>query len=167
VAKKTSRSKIKTKTKPFAERPIIGWREWAQLEGFELPPIKVKVDTGARSSALHATKLKTFDRDGKTWVAFTVHPLQRSSKQSQRLELPVFEFRRVRSSSGHEAERPVILTPVVIGATRWMLELTLADRDAMGFRMLLGRQAMRKRFRIDPGSSYLQGIPQDLKHTPN
>lgn len=150
------------KKKPqISERPIIGWREWALLEGFGLPPIKVKIDTGARSSALHATKLTTFKRADQTWAAFTVHPLQRTSKQSQRIELPVFEFRRVRSSNGHEAERPVILTPVVIGKTRWMLELTLADRDAMGFRMLLGRQAMRKRFRIDPGSSYLQGYPQE------
>lgn len=149
------------KKKPAKERPLIGWREWALLEGLGLPPIKVKIDTGARSSALHATKLKTFERDGQTWAAFTIHPLQRTIKQSQRVELPVFEFRRVRSSNGHEADRPVVLTPVVIGQTRWMLELTLADRDAMGFRMLLGRQAMRKRFQIDPGKSYLQGIPQD------
>lgn len=135
------------------------------LEGFDLPPIKAKVDTGARSSALHATKVKTFQRDGVIWVSFVVHPKQRSVTDSRTLVVPVHEFRKIRSSSGHETERPVILTPVVIGASRWMLELTLANRDAMGFRMLLGRQALKKRFRIDPGCSYLQGPPQSVKHS--
>ncbi|WP_153557038.1 ATP-dependent zinc protease family protein [Roseimaritima sediminicola] len=161
----TTPRKRPVKERPSKERPLIGWREWALLEGLDLPPIKVKIDTGARSSALHATRLKTFERDGQTWAAFTIHPLQRTTRQSQRVEMPVVEFRRVRSSNGQETDRPVVRTPVVIGQTRWILELTLADRDAMGFRMLLGRQAMRKRFQIDPGKSYLQGIPQE-KDTP-
>ena len=158
--------KAKTKRVP-RNRPTIGWREWGLLEGLELPPIKVKIDTGARSSAIHATRLKTFEKEGQTWVAFSIHPHQQNSKDTQRIEMPVHEFRRVRSSNGHETVRPVVLTPMIIGETRWILELTLADRDAMGFRMLLGRQAMRKRFLIDPGKSYLQGAPQVSKQTPS
>uniref|UniRef100_UPI0037049C9B ATP-dependent zinc protease family protein n=1 Tax=Roseimaritima multifibrata TaxID=1930274 RepID=UPI0037049C9B len=159
--------KIAKTRKAPSKRQLIGWREWGLLEGLDLPPIKVKIDTGARSSAIHATRLKTFDKDGQTWVAFSIHPHQENTKDTKRVEMPVHEFRRVRSSNGHETVRPVVLTPMVIGETRWILELTLADRDAMGFRMLLGRQAMRKRFVIDPGKSYLQGTPQIPKQTPS
>lgn len=151
------------KALPFSQRPVLGWREWARLGALELPPIKIKIDTGARSSALHATELDVFDREGVPWVAFTVHPRQRHHEPSFRREAPVYEFRRVRSSSGHETERPVLQTPIAIGGTCWDIELTLSNRHAMGFRMLLGRHAMARRFRINPGASFVQGRPDGLE----
>jgi hypothetical protein len=136
---------------------LIGWREWLALPDLGAPRIKAKIDTGARSSALHAFGLQTFPRDGQTWVRFEIHPLQRSSEGVIPVEMPVFEFRRVRSSSGHVTRRPVIVTTVAAGDIRWPVELTLANRDAMGFRMLLGRQSLRNRFLVSPGRSYVLG----------
>lgn len=133
----------------------MGWREWVALPDLGVGRIKVKVDTGARSSSLHAFDLEHFDRDGEGWVRFKVHPVQRSSRETVEVEAAVIERRSVKSSSGHEALRPVIATDVELGGERWTIELTLTRRDAMGFRMLLGRQAVRGRCLVDPGGSFL------------
>ena len=146
-----------------SELPVIGWREWVGLPDLGVPAIKVKVDSGARSSSLHAFGLKRFERDGATWVRFEVHPVQRSSEQAAVVEAEVLEFRSVRSSSGKAALRPVIVTRVALLGRIWPIELTLASRDAMGFRMLLGREAFRGRFLVDAGKSYYGGKPRRKK----
>jgi hypothetical protein len=140
-----------------APLPLIGWREWVSLPQLATPRIKVKVDTGARSSSLHAFDLELFTQNNAQWVRFCIHPLQRSSKATVEVEAPVLDFRCVRCSSGELTERPVIVTTVQALGAEWPIELTLANRDQMGFRMLLGRQAVRGRFLIDPSRSYCGG----------
>ena len=138
-------------------RPLIGWREWVGLPDLGIAATKAKIDTGARSSSLHAFDVTVFNRRGQTFVRFSVHPLQRRAEPSVCAEAEVLEFRRVKSSGGHVTLRPVILTVAELHGQRWPIELTLANRDAMGFRMLLGREAVRRRFVVDPGRSYLGG----------
>ena len=146
--------------------PVIGWREWVGLPDLGVKSIKAKVDTGARSSSLHAIDLKQFERDGAQWVTFKIHPNQRKSDATVIAEAKIFEHRRVRSSSGKSTMRPVIVTNVrLLGAT-WPVELTLANRDEMGFRMLLGREAFRGRFLVDAGKSYYGGKPKRKKKQP-
>jgi hypothetical protein len=134
--------------------PIIGWRETVALPDLTVPHIKAKVDTGARSSSLHAFDLKTFQKDGQDWCQFEIHPNQRNSRDEVVVEVPVLEYRRVRSSNGTSSMRPVILTHVALLGFTWEIELTLANRDEMGFRMLLGREALRGRFLVDSGGSF-------------
>lgn len=143
--------------------PVIGWREWVGLPDFGIESIKVKVDTGARSSSLHAFNLQKFQRDGANWVRFKVHPVQRKKIKTIEIEAEVLEYRTVRSSNGKATERPVILTHVELLGTVWPVELTLASRDNMGFRMLLGREAFRRRFLVDAGNSYYGGKPKRSK----
>ena len=137
--------------------PVIGWREWVSLPELGVPSIKVKVDTGARTSSLHAFDMEYFERDGENWVRFAIHPVQRRQQPQLLAEARVIESRSVRSSSGKAAVRPVILTNIDLAEIRWPVELTLANRDAMGFRMLLGREAIRNRFLVDPGRSFNLG----------
>ncbi len=143
--------------------PIIGWREWVQLPDLGVAKIKAKIDTGARSSSLHAFDLKYHEREGQQWVRFKIHPRQRSSAKSVSVEYPVFEFRKIRSSNGQVTKRPVILTDVAVLGEIWQIELTLANRDAMGFRMLLGREAIRGKLLVDSGASFLSGVPKRLR----
>lgn len=146
----------KTTKKPKAapSRSIIGWREWVQLPGLLEQPIKAKIDTGARTSALHAFNIARIKVDGEDWVEFGVHPVQRMRHPVVRCRAPVLDQRIVISSNGHKQLRYVVRTMAVIGDIRWRIELSLADRDQMGFRMLLGREALRRRFVIDPAGSY-------------
>ena len=150
-------------THKISNLPVIGWREWVGLPDFGIKKIKAKVDTGARSSSLHAFELQEFERDGVKWVRFQVQPVQRQSNKSVELEAMVLEFRSVRSSSGNAAIRPVIVTKVELFGITWPIELTLASRDEMGFRMLLGREAFRGRFLVDAGKSYYNGRPKRKK----
>lgn len=145
-----------------AERIVLGWREWVQLPDLGVDWCKAKVDTGARTSALHAADLELFERDGHPWARFVAHPWQESDDDPVEVETPVVEQRDVRSSSGHAQERPVIRTSVVIGEAAHDVELTLTRRDDMGFRMLLGRTALEDRFVVDPAASYLAGQPARL-----
>jgi len=141
------------------DRPVLGWREWVSLPRLGVPTIKAKIDTGACSSALHVFGLDEFSREGKVWVRFQIHPIQRNGQLSIPAEAELLEYRRVRSSTGHDAWRPVIVTDVGWGGLRWSIELTLASRDEMGFRMLLGRRDVRGRFVVDPAASYTGGLP--------
>ena len=120
--------------------------------------IKAKVDTGARTSALHAHRLH-LSKDEST-VRFEVHPLQRKKAPAIPVELPVAGFRRIRSSNGQQQRRPVVLLEVDAGDERWEIEVTLTSRDAMGFRLLLGRSAIAGRFVVDVSKSYLLGRPE-------
>lgn len=151
------------KIRNIKDLPVIGWREWIALPDLGVKRIKVKVDTGARSSALHVFGTKEFQRGGHTWVRFKVHPQQRKTDKTVNCEAKVLEYRDIRSSSGLAARRPVIETIVKLLDQFWVVELTLASRDQMGFRMLLGRQAMRYRFIVDPGGSYYGGKPKRVK----
>jgi hypothetical protein len=137
--------------------PAIGWREWVKLPELGIETIKAKVDTGARSSSLHAVDIETFRRGNRGFVRFKVHPEQRDSSQSVVAEAELLGLRHVRSSTGHSCERPVICTMIELLGRRWRIELTLAPRDEMGFRMLLGREALRGRVTVNPGRSYLGG----------
>ena len=140
--------------------PVIGWREWIGLPDLGIKMIKVKVDTGARSSSLHAFNQRVFEQDGVQWVRFQVHPVQRKSDKTVEVQAEIVEFRSVRSSSGKTSMRPVILTNVTLLGFTWPIELTLARRDEMGFRMLLGREAFRGRFLVNAGKSFYNGKPK-------
>jgi hypothetical protein len=140
--------------------PVIGWREWIGLPDLGIKMIKVKVDTGARSSSLHAFNQRVFEQDGVQWVRFQVHPVQRKSDKTVEVQAEIVEFRSVRSSSGRTSMRPVILTNVTLLGFTWPIELTLARRDEMGFRMLLGREAFRGRFLVNAGKSFYNGKPK-------
>ena len=141
-------------------REAIGWREWISLPDLAILSVKVKVDTGARSSALHAFDVKTVKKRGREYVRFKVHPRQRDTKKTVSAEAEVKDHRYVKSSGGHRTLRPVIETTVELMGHKWPIELTLVGRDEMGFRMLLGRQAVRGKFLVDPGRSYLGGRPK-------
>ncbi|NES88034.1 MULTISPECIES: ATP-dependent zinc protease family protein [Okeania] len=137
------------------ELPIIGWREWIALPEIGITKIKAKIDTGARTSSLHAFDIETFEIDGKPRVKFKINPQQRDTNQTVIAEAELIDERNVRSSSGQAELRPVILTEVNLMQKKWQVELTLTNRELMGFRMLLGRQAVRGIFLINPGKSYL------------
>ncbi len=148
--------------------PVIGWREWVKLPDLGVDIIKAKVDSGARSSSLHAVNIKKFTRDGEKWVRFQIHPLQRTSDKTISAEAKLLDIRTVRSSSGKAELRPVILTHITLHGTTWPIELTLASRADMGFRMLLGREAFRGRFLVDAANSYYSDRPkrQRKSHLP-
>lgn len=121
--------------------------------------IKAKVDTGARTSSLHAFDLREFERGGVEWVEFVVHPKQGAAVPAITCELQLLERRSVRNSGGRAEVRPVVETTITLAGQSWPVEITLTRRDAMGFRMLLGRQAIRRRFTVDPGASFRAGRP--------
>jgi hypothetical protein len=136
----------------------LGWREWVQLSDLGLPWMKAKVDTGARTSCLHAFALSLFTHDGAEWVRFSVHPIQKNIEKVVECKAPVFDKRSVTDSGGHTEERIVIKTGIKIGDWKDDIELTLTSRDTMRFRILLGRTTMvAGGFCIDPARSYQQG----------
>lgn len=134
--------------------PIVGWREWIGLPQWGVDAIKAKVDTGATTSSLHAFEIERFRKRGHDFVRFQIHPLQRKTRPTLKAEARLVDFRTIRSSSGHETARPVIETEIVLLDQQWTILLTLANRDQMGFRMLLGREAIKGRFLVDAGTSY-------------
>ena len=148
---------------PNDKLPIIGWREWIELPELGIARIKAKVDSGARSSSIHAFDIESLERDGKEFVRFKVNPKQRNSSAVVEAEAPILEYRKVRSSSGKATMRPVIITQIKLVGITWPIELTLANRDQMGFRMLLGREAFRHRFLVDAGNSFFGGRPKRKK----
>lgn len=142
---------------------VIGWREWVALPQLGIARVKAKIDTGARSSSLHAFDVEEFDKNGRRFVRFRVHPIQRNSTITAYAEAEVLDYRNVKSSSGQKSLRPVIRTEIEALGQRWLIIVTLANRDEMGFRMLLGREAVRGRFLVDAGRSYYGGKPKRPK----
>ncbi|MFP4279614.1 MAG: ATP-dependent zinc protease [Halochromatium sp.] len=139
----------------------LGWREWVGLPELGLPLIKAKVDTGARTSALHAFEVACVTKDDADWVRFAVHPLQYRDDLVMRCAAPLLDRRAVTDSGGHCEERFVIATTLALGTQRWPIELTLTDRDSMRFRMLIGRTALAGRALVDVRRSFLMGQHAD------
>lgn len=141
----------------FTPRHWVGWREWVALPQLGIDEVKAKVDTGASTSSIHAIHIKRFQEDGRARVRFEVHPLQKRTDVTVSCVADIYDERFVTSSTGHREKRIVIRTPILVAGVEWPIELTLANRDTMGFRMLLGRSAMAGRMLVDPSASYLAG----------
>ncbi|MEL6361515.1 MAG: RimK/LysX family protein [Pseudomonadota bacterium] len=139
----------------------IGWREMVSLPDLSDEPIRVKVDTGAATSALHAFKIKEFaGDDGQDWIRFLIHPRHKAKRPECECVAPIKTRRRIRSSNGQVQERVIIRTRLKLGGRSWPIDLSLTNRDEMGFRMLLGREALKPKIVIHPSKSYLQGSPR-------
>ncbi|MCA9464758.1 MAG: ATP-dependent zinc protease [Nitrospira sp.] len=138
-------------------KPIIGWREWGTLPDLGIERIKAKIDTGARTSALHAFDIEVYTKHQQEWVRFTIQPNQNNALEQQQCTCPVQAIRVVTNSGGTRERRVVIETRLTLGEESWPIEITLTNRDQMGFRMLLGRTAMKGRFLVDPGKSFCVG----------
>lgn len=138
-------------------RMLVGWREWLALPGLGVPAIKAKVDTGARTSALHTAGIETFRKDGVDMARFVLHPLRRRPDIEYLCEAEVIDERRVSDSGGHRETRLFIRTDIRMGGLCFKANISLTNREKMLFRMLLGRRAMEGRMLVDPEASHLTG----------
>ena len=139
---------------------VVGWREWVALPDAGIDWIKAKIDTGARSSAIHAFDLVEEERDGEAWVRFSIHPWQKSDEDVAELALPVLDRREVRSSNGQVEERFAVPMAVTLAGRTITTVMTLSNRDEMGFRLLIGREALAQGFLVDSAQSYAGGRPR-------
>lgn len=153
----SSRPLTSKRTRSQANTKTIGWREWVGLPELGVDRIKAKIDTGARTSALHAFNVVPFKRGGRRFVRFFVHPRQRRRLPEIECVAPLVDQRTIRDSGGKTEDRYVIRTRLRIGNRSWPIELTLTNRDEMSFRMLVGRAAIRGKFNVNPGSSFRTG----------
>ena len=151
-------------TKSAHSTTIAGWREWVGLPGAGIPWIKAKLDTGARTSTVHAYDVRVEGEGAEERVRFRIQPWQESAEDAVEIDCAVHDRRTVRSSSGHTQERIVVLMDVAIHGAVVSAEMTLSNRDAMGFRMLIGRQALRQGFVVDSHRSFLGGrAPREVR----
>jgi hypothetical protein len=153
------RKLLKPRIPKAGNLPVIGWKEWASLPELDVPKILCKVDTGARTSALHAFYVEDFFEGDRHRVRFGLHPKQGNNETEIHCVADVADVRNVTDSGGHTESRFVIRTPVVIGKDSWPIEITLTNRDTMQFRMLLGRTAIIDNFLIDAAVSKVMGKP--------
>lgn len=136
------------------EKQVIGWREWVEFPELQLGKVKAKIDTGARSSSIHAFDIEPITKNGDPWVRFSIHPLQHSDEQVVVCEAPIKDFRSITDSGGHKSMRYIIETPFKIGEETFLAELSLFNRSNMLFRLLVGRTALKGRYLVDPARSY-------------
>lgn len=141
----------------MTEKVIIGCEEWCALPKLQTPAIKVRVDSGAKTSALHAEKITPFEKNGEKWVRFMMFPLQSDAKINTECEAKIIDERIIKSSTGNREKRFVIATILSLNGEEWEIEVTLTNRDSMGYRMLLGREAMAGRVVVDPNEHFLLG----------
>ncbi|MDH5429704.1 MAG: ATP-dependent zinc protease [Nitrospirota bacterium] len=146
------------------DKQVIGWREWVALSELGVNHIKAKIDTGARTSAIHAFDIEVYTKEGQDWVRFAIHPYQTNDTEIHTCTCPVRDIRVITNSGGSQERRVVIETQLSIGNQSWPIEMTLTNRDEMGFRMLLGRTAIKGRFLVDPGRSFC--LKKIEKHHP-
>ena len=152
--------------KTFDHLNVIGLREWIGLPELGIDKLRAKVDSGARTSALHASDIQTFERDGETWVRFKAHTGTPHKPRDTECEARLVSFRRVKSSNGHLQERHVIRTPMVLGDKCWWVDFTLTCRKSMRYRVLLGCTAMLDgQLVINPGLRFVQNQPQTDLYT--
>jgi hypothetical protein len=144
----------------ISPKRMLGWREWVGLPELAIPAIKAKIDTGARTSALHAFYIQPFTKNEKEYVRFGIHLKRKTRTIEKECIAPVIDRRAVTDSGGHSEDRIVIRTPIMIGTEHWPVEITLTNRDGMKYPMLLGRSALSGRCQIDISHSYLAGRPQ-------
>ena len=145
---------------PDAAHTVVGWREWVALPQAGVDWVKAKIDTGARSSSIHAFDLEVFEQDGEEWVRFSIHPWQKSDEDHVELSLPVLDRREVRSSNGQTEQRYAVALDVGLAGRTITTVMTLSNRDEMGFRMLIGREALERGFLVDSAISYAGGKPR-------
>ena len=143
-----------------ATQAIVGWREWVALPQAGVDWVKAKIDTGARSSSIHAFDLEILEQDDREWVRFSIHPWQRSDDEAHELTLPVLDRREVRSSNGQTEQRYAVAMDVTLAGRTITTVMTLSNRDEMGFRMLIGREALERGFLVDSSVSYAGGRPR-------
>lgn len=136
---------------------VVGWREWVSLPQLGLPAVKAKVDTGARTTAIHAFDIERVKHDGTDWILFSVQPVQRDTTIIRRCEAPLVDIRRVTDSGGHSGDRYFISTELTLGSITRTIEITLSQRNDMLFRMLLGRTALVPGIQVDPSRSFSLG----------
>ncbi len=139
------------------QKKIIGCEEWIRIPELNIPAIKARIDSGAKTSTLHAYNIQTFEDGGKTYVRFDIHPVQHNRRVSIRCKAELADRRIVKSSTGDREKRYVIKTPITLGGETWDIEVTLTNRDTMGYRMLIGREAMKGRFIVDPEQHFTLG----------
>jgi len=147
-----------SRTRAAAPKLAVGWREWVALGSLGLPAIKAKMDTGARTSALHAFYVEPVEVGRKRMVRFGIHPVQRRRDIEVNCVAEIVDYRPVTDSGGHREMRYVIRAPLTVGERTWPVEITLTNRDDMMFRMLVGRTAMRANIVVDPRRSYVLGV---------
>ena len=143
------------------DKIIIGSEEWVARPDLNIPAIKVRVDSGAKTSALHAVNIKPFTRNDETWVSFDVYPIQNNGKKLIHCEAYVIDKRVIKSSTGNRENRYIVRTTVTIAGISWDIEVSLTNRDSMGYRMLFGREAMVGRMLVDPENSFVLGELSD------
>ena len=145
----------------------VGWREWVALPGLNIPAIKAKIDTGARTSSIHALDVARIRRDGSDLIAFTLLPLQRTERVKVRCEAPLIDIRKVTDSGGHAEQRYFIETELSLGPKQYTMEMDLTERPGMLFRMLVGRRALAGHWIVDPAQSFLHGRPNTRELYPS
>ena len=149
-----------TPEQPEPDQVVVGWREWVALPQADVAWVKAKIDTGAKSSSIHAFDLEAHQQDGQDWVRFSIHPWQRSDDEAHQLTLPLLDRREVRSSNGQTEERYAVAMDVTLAGRTITTVMTLSNRDEMGFRMLIGREALERGFLVDSSISYAGGRPR-------
>ncbi len=147
----------------FDEKILVGRYEWCQLPTLHLPAIKAKIDTGARTSAIHAFDINAFSKGRKRFVSFYIHPIQTNKNITVHCTAPIMDERAIMSSSGHKEQRYIIQTDIILGKHQWKIQLSLSNRDPLRFRLLLGREALAHRALIDPAHSCYQPHPVSRK----